>query len=110
MVYEDVKQLISHLINNVYQGIEEVDFNDFCSAELFPNPVSEYLTVRFISKESISKVKIFSVMGELKGEYSFRTPSPWEMYQFSIQVNDLPEGIYVLLLENKAYLFVRRND
>jgi hypothetical protein len=65
---------------------------------VYPNPVSDILTINLSESIYPKKISIYSIIGQKQFESDLREP---------IDVSMLPEGVYYLVYMNKAYKFTK---
>jgi hypothetical protein len=91
---ESYYDLVKFYIPDNVLSTDRIGNKDF---GIYPNPVSEYLSVQNIN---VSEYKIYSVNGVLyrRGEYTTR----------GIYVGDLKQGIYLLIVEDEGFSSSRK--
>ena len=57
---------------------------------IFPNPASDYLTLRFAQNTSKAEIKIYNLLGELKSTSSKSST------ESTIDISDLSNGVYII--------------
>ena len=65
------------------------EFEPF-SFNIYPNPSSDYLTLRFTQNNSKATIKIYNLLGELKSATAILHQ------ETKINISDLSNGIYIL--------------
>lgn len=76
-------------------GISQEEAN---SISIFPNPAKEHVSLSGLSE--LAKVTIYSLVGK-------PVLSQW-LQQSTFSVSTLPEGVYILQVENKANILLRK--
>ena len=71
-----------------------VDINEINESQnyflLYPNPASDYLTLRFAQNTSYAEIKIYNLLGELKST-SIKSST-----ESMIDISDLSNGVYII--------------
>ncbi|MES2663435.1 MAG: DUF1501 domain-containing protein [Pseudomonadota bacterium] len=84
------------LSTNEYQNIYEVI--------VYPNPVSELITISSPNNNDVHAVSIYSIDGKFIGKYK----NPLVNGQFSINIENLSVGFYNLKIETKNGVFSKK--
>ncbi|MCX6251948.1 MAG: T9SS type A sorting domain-containing protein [Bacteroidetes bacterium] len=88
-----------HISTEFCEGIQEKRNDKIIS--ICPNPASDEITVKYPPKSHGSSVQIFDVTGKLTyQDYSFT--------EKSIDVSNLPNGIYLLKYSDNKYLSIKK--
>lgn len=76
----------------------DLSASDFGSLEIeiFPNPVSEQLTIRWSGEKELEKITLYNLSGEVVSEYKVSSPS--NIFEIQREVS-CPSGVYFLSLE-----------
>lgn len=81
---------------NLETGVE--DAYQIAELEVYPNPVVDYLTVPLLDTFYDKKAKIYNIEGQLILE---------TMYDSEINVEALPKGLYILIVDKYVSKFVK---
>jgi hypothetical protein len=94
--------------NDYYPDVFEEEFNGYeqrtysfnspNALKVFPNPASDKIIVDFPTKELNVQVRILSLYGQIM----YETEVPSYTSGYSIQVNNWPNGLYILELHNST--------
>lgn len=92
-----VNQFISNYVASsttndcdIFLGITKVNLSSF---KIIPNPAKEFIYITIDNRAQVSKTELYSISGKLL----FSTSS----YINKIEINDFPNGIYLLQIELK---------
>ncbi|HXB11108.1 MAG TPA: T9SS type A sorting domain-containing protein [Bacteroidia bacterium] len=81
--------------NYTYSNLQPVNIATEYTVNIFPNPVSETLTLSVYSQASSNvEVKIYNMIGELVSSYNLAAPMGNNTYP--INVLNLPKGVYFI--------------
>ena len=88
-------------LGNCWAGVNEMRIGEI---EIYPNPANDKLNVEIKGyKGKASKVKIYNVLGEMvKGELKM------EDEKLTIDIDDLPNGLYFIEVQNKEGILRRK--
>ncbi len=59
---------------------------------IYPNPASDYVTIRTSNNQSINEIKVYGIEGKFYGKYT----NPFTTNLYSIDVQSLSVGLYIL--------------
>jgi len=86
-------------LSGAYTSVDEKEFR-FANVSLYPNPVSDHLNVK-VDLNSLYRYKVLSMTGQqMKGGEGIGVST--------VQVSELPSGIYILVIEDKNGLYLGR--
>jgi hypothetical protein len=81
--------------NYLYTGVENQNRNNNFDIQLYPNPVFSTSRIEFPNKNDEYSISVYNTIGELvKNEKVYSG-------NYIINRNDLPSGVYFLLIRNK---------
>ncbi len=94
---------------NSASGIEELQVNPLLQAgNVFPNPVRDLAQVELIAKETMSIRAILYSSAMERIRTMVKTTIPPGKHYFPLQLNDLPVGMYYLVIEDGRKIIVRK--
>lgn len=75
-------------------GINE---NALTNSKIYPNPVSEQVTIELANQVDPSEIKIMTLSGQILFQHNFKTSS-----SISIPMNNFSKGMYMLLIKQNG--------
>jgi hypothetical protein len=96
--YGIVSDIGAHEYNPAFLGFPENQTRSAKRITLFPNPVTDSFFIRFYSSETTSTILfMYDLQGKLIGRYNLEISGPG-MQTKEVNVKNLPEGIYLIML------------
>jgi len=80
------------LISDIISGVDDLDKEVQWS--VYPNPVSDLITIEFSDLQSRQQIQIYNANGQLVKIATIYSQVP-------LDVSDLPSGLYLILMENE---------
>lgn len=90
-------------VGNCTVGLNEIKLGDLL---IYPNPVSEILSIQLPKAEKINLVSVYNIIGEKEFEFSHQNPHQTQGFQFNC--SNLSQGIHILVIDTENHRYVSK--